>query len=83
VSRKQKMTQEKRAAIERHLFAEQPALKHQEAAIQASISIISTIRTVLKYKLEHIFYHTTSVQRLQETHKVQRQLICQCLLDQD
>lgn len=78
---KTKRTEAKKEEVER-LLAERPFLSLRQAAPNAAISM-STLHRILKCDLKHKFYHTISVQRLQETHKKQRRQFCQWLLDQD
>ena len=78
---KTKRTEAKKEEVGR-LFAERLSLSLRQAAPNAAISM-STLHRILKCDLKHKFYHTISVQRLQETHKEQRRQFCQWLLDQD
>ena len=81
VRKKTKRTEAKKEEVDR-LFAERDSLSLRQAAPIAAISM-STLHKILKCDLRHKFYHITSVQRLQETHKEQRRQFCQWLFDQD
>ena len=62
---KTKRTEAKKEEVER-LLAKRPFLSLRQAAPNAAISM-STLHRILKCDLKHKFYHTISVQRLQET----------------
>jgi len=66
----------------KRIFVEQPSLKLRQTAAQALISII-TFWLYYTYDLKDKFYHTTSVQRLQEPYKAHRCFFSQWLLDHD